>query len=70
MQKTKLIRGFILGTLFGVLITTAVNHTIQDGKNFTDSEVEAYNNGFNEGRYQELYKDHPIHGVVLEPVEK
>lgn len=46
--------------LTGVLLSYAFKSEASDS--ITDTEVEA--------QYQEMYKDSPIQGVVLEPVDE
>lgn len=57
----KKILWYILCFLVGVLLSLAFKSEANDDV-ITDTEVEA--------QYQEMYKDSPIQGVVLEPVDE
>lgn len=58
----KKILWYILCFLVGVLLSFAFKSEASDNEPITDTEVEQ--------QYQETYKDSPIQGVVLEPVQE
>lgn len=47
--------------LVGVLLSYAFKSEASDNEPITDTEVEQ--------QYQKMYKDSPVEGVVLEPVD-
>ena len=57
----KKILWYILCFLVGVLLSFAFKSEASDDV-ITDTEMEA--------QYQEVYKDSPVQGVVLEPVDE
>jgi len=57
----KIILWYILCFLVGVLLSFAFKSEASDDA-ITDTEMEA--------QYQEVYKESPVNGIVLEPIDE